>query len=437
MNLRWKEVTDRLVARPSFLGSSLALISGTTISQALVFALSPALSRLYGPAEFGALANYNAWVGILALVSNLRYEHAIIVAKGRIGVNRVVALAISLTMAVTILCLVVALVAFFSAPSTGYLRELRPVVLLIPIGILAAVTISLLSLVNTRRGRFRRIALLATAQVAFTAAFQILFGLWHLPHGLVAGGVAGSVVTAVIFLTQHLAVTVPRHVTREMTADQLRETAVLHANFPRYSLAADALNIVSQQFAPVVLTALFTPVAAGLFAFSTRVVRVPVFIVSSAVITILRKHASDHLREHGTLWPVFRATAGGLALLAIVPFAFLVIFASSIFPALFGDKWADAAGVVRVLAPGIYLEFIALPVTVIFLITGHQRYAFRIQVVNVVLLGIVFIIGRWVLDSFTATCYLLSSTMVAINLFTIALAGRVSAMTHRQAAHAG
>src|SRR2546422_4559725 len=42
-------------------------ISGTVFSQAILFLFSPLLSRIFSRTDFGHLANYNAWVSILAL----------------------------------------------------------------------------------------------------------------------------------------------------------------------------------------------------------------------------------------------------------------------------------------------------------------------------------------------------------------------------------
>lgn len=67
--------------RNSLIQSSLALMSGSIFAQAVFLLTSPVLTRVFGFADFGGLANYNAWVTFLALLGVLRYEHAIIVAR--------------------------------------------------------------------------------------------------------------------------------------------------------------------------------------------------------------------------------------------------------------------------------------------------------------------------------------------------------------------
>src|SRR2546422_11174015 len=58
---------NRAAEQSALLKNSLALISGTVFSQAILFLFSPLLSRIFSRTDFGHLANYNAWVSILAL----------------------------------------------------------------------------------------------------------------------------------------------------------------------------------------------------------------------------------------------------------------------------------------------------------------------------------------------------------------------------------
>lgn len=416
----------RLIRESSLARSSLALITGTISSQAIVFLLSPILSRIFAPADFGDFANYTAWVTFLGLLSNFRYEHAIIVAKGRLGTNRVMALATSLTLASAFAYAIGASLVYLFYSDSGYLNAIRGVILFIPLGVVSAFLPSVLTMYNTRAGKFRRLATVAVVQVVCTTLSQIVFGLLHFEHGLLLGAITGNTLSGVVLLFWFLRTNSWRHVRREMALPQLKLTATEHMNFPRYSLGADAINVVVQQFVPVLLMAMFNPAIAGLYAFATRVVRVPFLIVSSAVSTVLRKQAADHLRREGSLRSLFNATLTSLSVLAVVPLLVFGLFAGPLFVTVFGDKWREAGRVVQILSPGIALEFIAFPLTVLFVITGTQRYSFRLQLIGFGLLLSALMIGRYLVAGFIATCYLMSAAMVALNVATIVVASRVA-----------
>ena len=60
----------------------LALLSGgTLLGQLLLVLVSPLLTRLYVPAEFGVLAVFMSLNGILGGIASLRYEHGVIAAR--------------------------------------------------------------------------------------------------------------------------------------------------------------------------------------------------------------------------------------------------------------------------------------------------------------------------------------------------------------------
>lgn len=419
------DLPDDRSSAGAFMRSSLSLISGTITSQVIVFLCSPLLSRIFSPSDFGNLANFNAWVSILALLSTLRYEHAVIVTKGRLSRNRVLALATSLIIASVALDTAAAALIYAFPASAGYLRELRGIVLFIPLGVLVGSIASLLNLLNARVGNFNSLAVLGVVQVAGTVVLQLALGLRHVRHALVLGALGGSALSCVAFVALFMRSNRIRHVHREMTPDQLRRTATKHVNFPRYTLAADAINVVLQQFVPVFLLAMFDPVVAGLYAFSVRAVRVPMFVISAAVSTVLRKHAGDELQRHGSVQRLFRTTVISLSLLALVPVAILLFFGRPLFAFVFGQQWSAAGSVVQILSPGIMLEFVAAPLTVFFLITNSQRYTFRTQLAGLVLLLAALLVGRTVFHNFLATCGLISATMLIVNLTTVILAFRV------------
>lgn len=410
----------------SLFKNSLALISGTVASQAIVFLFSPALSRIFGLADFGHLANYNAWVAVLALLSNLRYEHAIIVAKGRENVNRVIALTASLSFISFVIYSLIAGLLYFFYNGNGYLRDLRTIVMFIPIGTFAASLSSLFIQINVKRGMFRRLAFVAAVQVVFTVVPQVILGVGHVRHALIIGTIGGYLFSAFVFAWFFFRDEEPSELRREITRRQLQLTAREHRNFPRYTLVADAINVVAQQFVPVFVLALFNPVVAGLYSFSVRIVRVPLLVVSASVGGALRKEAIDRVHAGEPLNRLFLVTVRTLFLVAVVPFAAVLLYGKQIFAVVFGHQWIEAGRVVQILSPGILFEFVALPLAAFFLVTNTQRYTFIIQLVGFCLLVASLVLGKRYLNDFVGTCYLVSGVMIIVNLLSILLAARVS-----------
>jgi O-antigen/teichoic acid export membrane protein len=67
----------RLKPKSEFGRNVLTLMTGTTIAQSIPVAITPILTRLYTPEDFGLLAVFVALTAILGSIANGRYELAI------------------------------------------------------------------------------------------------------------------------------------------------------------------------------------------------------------------------------------------------------------------------------------------------------------------------------------------------------------------------
>ena len=71
----------KLIPQSTYARNVITLMTGTAFAQALPIAVSPILTRLYSPAEFGVFAMYLAVASILGVLVTGRYELAILIPK--------------------------------------------------------------------------------------------------------------------------------------------------------------------------------------------------------------------------------------------------------------------------------------------------------------------------------------------------------------------
>ena len=72
---------NKLKPKSEFSRNVLTLMTGTTIAQAILIAISPILTRIYTPEDFGMFALYMSVASILLVVETGRYELAIALSK--------------------------------------------------------------------------------------------------------------------------------------------------------------------------------------------------------------------------------------------------------------------------------------------------------------------------------------------------------------------
>src|SRR5690554_6180591 len=87
----------------------LTLLSGTMLAQALPVAISPILSRLFTPEDFGVLALYVAITAIFGAVANGRYELAIMLPQEDSEARVIVALGVLIACGLSLFLMVVVL----------------------------------------------------------------------------------------------------------------------------------------------------------------------------------------------------------------------------------------------------------------------------------------------------------------------------------------
>src|SRR5690554_5153465 len=89
--------------RSRFFRDVVAVASGTIAAQAIAFAISPFVTRLYGPEAFGQLGVFNSTVSLLAPAAALTYPIAIVLPKRDSDALQLVRLSLAVALAVALL----------------------------------------------------------------------------------------------------------------------------------------------------------------------------------------------------------------------------------------------------------------------------------------------------------------------------------------------
>ena len=112
------------------------LLVGTVMSQAIPIAISPILTRIYSPSDFGLFALYFSISMILSVFVTGRYEMAIMLPKDEVDAVDITKLSISITVIVSALLFVV--IYIFKARIAEALKnkEIENWLLLLPVTVL-------------------------------------------------------------------------------------------------------------------------------------------------------------------------------------------------------------------------------------------------------------------------------------------------------------
>ena len=348
------------------------LLVGSVGSQALAFGLSPFLTRLYGPAEFGVFGVFTAVTTLIASVASLGLEAAIVIERDPEQARYAYGLSLALAAAVSLAAAAAVLVAYL-AGWTGGLS--LPVLLMLPLSVLAlgwgqaAVgrALSLDRAFAVASGRFMRAAGVGFAQLAL----GLVAGTGV---SLVAGALVGQVAACVT-----VGVLLRRSAGPLAGLAGFRSVVRRHRRLLAWSAPQTLLSNLGASAVPVALAGRFPEATVGAFSLANRTVQVPAVTLGEAMRQSLLKSASDVSHDPAALFGLLaRATAMlGLALGAAAVAGWHL--APALFALVFGEPWRTAGAYAALLLVAQAAGIANIPAVTAVTVCGLQRPFFAIQ----------------------------------------------------------
>jgi lipopolysaccharide exporter len=352
---RWSTVPGGAFAR-----SVVTLASGTAVAQLLLVLATPVLTRLYTPADYGALAVYSSTLTVLVVLASLRYEAAIPLPEDEAVAGSLLALTFVILAAMAALvCLVVWLAgdAFITRANVPVLRSYR---WLIPIGFLGAGAYQALSYWAIRHRQFGRIARTKLSQGAGQVLAQVGFGLAGIgAPGLLVGDVIGRVAGGGGLALLALRARPFGRVTRA----SLVAAAARYRRFPLLTTWSGLLNVGSLQLPSILFSAGFGAAAAGLYALSFKMLVLPTMLVGQAVGQVFLSRAAMVARDPARLRSITERTALGLFAGGLPIFCAVGLAGPDLFATVMGSRWEQAGRYAQVLAPWFAVWLVSNPLS--------------------------------------------------------------------------
>ena len=260
--------------RDSFLKAVVMLGGAKGISQGLVLAASPVLTRFFSPEDFGVFAIFSVLIGLLGGLGCMKYEHALPLARNEDEAANILVLS---GLILGVFLLVVCAVLFAVGDDlAGWLTApaLAPFLWLIPVGVFGIGIGQMARFWAIREKNFRRLAGVDVAASVVVLMVQIYLGIIRLgPAGLIFGRIGGIACSSIILLYPPLRDA--RSLLRNVSLQGLTEVAKRHRRFPFFVTFSHGANTFGREMPIIILSIFFGPAVTGLYALTRRVVNVP------------------------------------------------------------------------------------------------------------------------------------------------------------------
>lgn len=368
--LRLESMFSRL-KKSVFIRNLLVVMTGTAAAQILGFGLTPVISRLFSPSDFGILGSFNSIVTIVGAGATLQYSQAIMLPKVKEDASNLLLISCICTFAVVLLCLLI----FVLAPSfvAGLMKTKATWALAL---LIVAVLVSGLNescqAWCVRVKAFKR-----------TSASQVIRSLssngMQIGSGYLNTGAPGLVVSS-IFADVVATTSLARVAFRDLRLvrgcinwKEVRRLAVEYRDFPIYSASTNVISSLSLGLPVLLLTHFYGIAVAGAYAFGSKILTTPMSFVLTALRQVLFQKAAETNNNGDRLMPLYLKITLGLFSLAILPAAIIFLWAPPLFAWVFGARWYTAGEFASSLTLWMVFMFCNVPAVLFARIIRIQR----------------------------------------------------------------
>lgn len=398
-------------AKSEFSRNVLTLMTGTTIAQAIPIAISPILTRIYTPEDFGVFALYMAIVSIVAVIATGRYEMAIMLPKEDEDVKSIVKLIMILLLTVTFVTFLI--IFFFNENITDAFenQEISSWLYFLPVSIFLVGLYQVYNYLLIREKNFKRLSTNKVIVSTTNAATQLSYGFAiSNGFGLLFGNII-SYIVSIYFIIKSKVVNKYFH----FKDNSIKEVAKEYQNFPRYDVPSVLVNVVANQLPLLALGKFFGLGVVGFYSLMYKVLMMPISLLSSTVLDVFKQRATEDYNKYGNCKDIYIKTFKSLVLLGIVPFSILGIFAPEIFAFVFGESWKVAGEFAQIMTPIFFLNFIVNPLSYTFFIAQKQKLNLIGQFILLILTIISIYIGLQFNDEYiTVITFAISYSFVYV-----------------------
>jgi O-antigen/teichoic acid export membrane protein len=385
----------------------LTLLSGTAVALAIPLLLSPFVSRIYSPQMFGQLGVFLAVISIGAVAATGRYELAVLIPKSNTKAIAVAMVAIVAAVSVSCLSLVcIALVSYLSPTliSPGLL-PLSVWVVCVPAGILLIATLQTLTYWQSRRQGFGVIANARAAQAIGMTGGQLAAGAAASSVlGLVGGHIVGLLVG--ILVLARAGWNEFKGAVSNLNRRSLLAAARRYSSMPKFLVAGHLANVVSSQLPVILLTTLYGPHVAGLYAFVEKMVVVPCAVIANSIGEVYRQAAAQTFHEKGNCKELFLKTKRQLIALGSAFALAIWVALPALFPLVFGDAWHEVGRLSLSIGILVFFQTVSSPLSQTVYLASMHRIDLVWQVMRLALSSIAMLLGSVIYADFSASVLL-------------------------------
>lgn len=357
---------------------SIASIAGAAlISQLIVGASAPVLTRLYSADSLGMYGIFQSIVMLVAILTTFRLEFVVPIVATRRQFVRLIFFVKFLSIVVTGILLLS--LAIFVLLDLSVVSNWGWLIVMIP---MAALVFSWQELHRYTVLRDKKFSVAAVSNMYRSVAqvlMQVAGGFFFaLPFTLFISYILANALATYVMLVKGKRRLLFSTANSKITSlKEMTKSALENSKFAKYMLPSGLVNMAGQQMPMIFAGAMFSMEVAGYMSVAQRLIALPMALVGKAVADVFHSEFSHLIREgKGGGRELFDSVVYRMAIFS-VPIAIVPQFISSqMYSYLLGEGWSGVKETVDCLAVASAAQLIVSPVAQAMNVIGKQRLLF-------------------------------------------------------------
>jgi O-antigen/teichoic acid export membrane protein len=364
----------KLIPQSLYARNVITLMTGTGLAQAIPIAITPILTRLYTPEDFGLVALFVACASVLSILATGRYELAITLPESDKEAANILVLSLKLCAAISLFLIIpIAVLNEWIALKLGN-SEIAPWLYLLPISVIGLGAFNAMQMWLNRCGLYKQMSVNRLQNSGYTAAINLGLGIIKLPVGQIWAATFGPLLAALIALRRV-------HRQDESLFSQAdweiqKKLARRYQHHPKHILPGQLIGAIAVQIPIFIMSSVYSLAIAGFFALAYRLVVLPTSLIANAIGDVYRQRIAREYQEKGEFRRVYFKTVKTTAMIALPVCVLMYLFAPTVFSVIFGKEWVQAGEYAKILVVAVYFQMTFTPVDKGAVLVGATKYIF-------------------------------------------------------------
>ncbi len=335
------------------------LVGGTFTAQLITIFLTPVLSRIYKPEDFGIFAIFFSITGIISIMIGGRYEVAIVQPKND---NEAMSL-VSISSALMFLSTIFLTLIFYLIDGDIFSRNNldKTIFLFIPLMSLLIGIFNILNILNTRFENYKSISIAKILRAIFQNIIPIILSFFTIHTlNILIGYLGGFIATYITLIKKEF-------LDKKILSGISKKTILLNVNkykvFPLFNAPSSIANKITHNLPFIFILFIGGEAINGLYFLAARLISIPTTLIGESFSQVFYRDISRKINENNKILPFLKDSIKKLFFLAFPIFIAIFFLSPKFFPLFLGDEWRESGYIAQYLGFIFLIQFIVSSVS--------------------------------------------------------------------------